>query len=123
MGCCVWCCVRVQLEMSRLPLPALKSSMNELVELLVDPSLIRNSLSLTELTFRTFSTVVSDCVLPAGFVQEALPTISPLNAAEPEVTLKVALTVAPGATGSAIVPDVFVAFHCRGTVRVSLTPV
>ena len=70
---------------------------------------MRNSLILIGLTFRTFSAVVSDCVLPlAWFVHEALPTRSPLKAAGPEVTLKVALTLAPGATGSAIVIDVSV---------------
>ena len=67
---------------------------------------MRNSLILTGLTFRTFSAVVSDCVLPSRFVHEALPTRSPLKAAGPEVTLKVALTLAPGATGSANVFDV-----------------
>src|ERR1035437_6803273 len=75
--------------------------MNEFVELVVEPLLMRNSLILIGLTFRTFSAVVSDCFLPfAGFVQEALPTRSPLKAAGPEVTLKVALTLAPGASGS-----------------------
>src|ERR1017187_3538038 len=83
--------------------------MNEFVELVVEPSLMRNSLILIGLTFRTFSAVVSDCVLPvAGFVHEALLTRSPLKAAGPEVTLKVALTLAPGATGSAIVTEVLV---------------
>ena len=68
-----------------------------------------NSLILTGLTFRTFSAVVSDCFAPlVGFVHEALPTRSPLKAAGPEVTLKVALTLAPGATGSAKVFDVSV---------------
>ena len=70
---------------------------------------MRNSLILIGLTFRTFSAVVSDCFPPvAGFVHEALPTRSPLKAAGPEVTLKVALTLAPGATGSANVFDVSV---------------
>ena len=68
---------------------------------------MRNSLILTGLTFRTFSAVVSDCFAPlVWFVHEALPTRSPLKAAGPEVTLKVALTLAPGATGSANVADV-----------------
>ena len=68
---------------------------------------MRNSLILTGLTFRTFSAVVSDCFWPVDwFVQEALPIRSPLKAAGPEVTLKVALTLAPGATGSANVFDV-----------------
>src|ERR1700691_4312576 len=106
--------------------------MNEFVEFVVEPSLTRNSLILTGLTFRTFSAVVSECVLPAvppevGFVHEALPTRSPLKAAGPEVTLKVALTTAPGATGPAIVFDVSVApatkeVHCLGTEMLNLTP-
>ncbi len=84
--------------------------MNESVELAGEPALMRNSLILIGLTFRTFSAVVSDCVPPlVGFVHEALPTRSPLKAAGPEVTLKVALTLAPGATGSANVFDVSVA--------------
>src|ERR1017187_2020319 len=83
--------------------------MNEFVELVVEPSLMRNSLILIGLTFRTFSAVVSDCFLPfAGFVHEALPTRSPLNAAGPEVTLKVALTLAPGASGSGYATAVLV---------------
>ena len=94
--------------------------MNEFVELAGEPALMRNSLILIGLTFRTFSAVVSDCVAPlVWFVHEALPTRSPLKAAGPEVTLKVALTLAPGATGSANVFDVSVApetteVHCRG---------
>src|SRR5579863_2287875 len=91
--------------------------------------LMRNSLILIGLTLRTFSAVVSDCVLPVvWFVHEALPTRSPLNAAGPEVTLKVALTLAPVATGSAIVSDVsFVPetkeVHCLlGTAILNLTP-
>src|SRR3954465_11269722 len=94
--------------------------MNELVELLGEPSLMRNSLILTGLTFRTFSAVVSDCFAPlAWLVHWALPTRSPLKAAGPEVILKVALTLAPGATGAAIVTDVLAPpgtteVHCLG---------
>src|ERR1019366_650233 len=98
--------------------------MNEFVELVVEPSLMRNSLILIGLTFRTFSAVVSDCFLPfAGFVHETLPTRSPLKAAGPEVTLKVALTLAPGATGAAIVvvPEA-TEVHPVGTERLNLTP-
>src|SRR5580693_5187892 len=105
--------------------------MNEFVEL--SGELMRNSLILIGLTFRTFSAVVADCVLPAvppevWFVHEALPARSPLNAAGPEVTLKVALTLAPGATGPAIVTDVLAApgtteVHCLpGTEMLNLTP-
>src|SRR5438132_12078932 len=101
--------------------------MNESVEL-VELELTRNSLILIGPAFRTFSAVVSDCFLPLGFVQETLPTTSPLKAAGPEVTLKVALTLAPGATGSAIVTGVLVPpgaaeVHCLGTVMLNVTPV
>src|ERR1051325_7977795 len=95
--------------------------MNEFVGLAAVPSLTRNSLILIGLTFRTFSAVVSDCFAPlVWFVHWALPTRSPLKAAGPEVTLKVALTLAPGATGPAIVTDVLVEpgateVHCLGT--------
>ena len=104
--------------------------MNESVELAGEPELMRNSLILTGLTFRTFSAVVSDCFAPlVGFVHEALPTRSPLKAAGPEVTLKVALTLAPGATGSANVFDVSVVpattevHSLLGTEMLNLTPV
>src|SRR5580693_6709357 len=101
--------------------------MNEFVEL--PGALMRNSLILIGLTLRTFSAVVSDCVPPrVGFVHEALPTRSPLKAAGPEVTLKVALTLAPGATGPAIVTDVLdvpatTEVHCLlGTEMLNWTP-
>src|SRR5690348_1941045 len=101
--------------------------MNESVELAGGPELMRNSLMRTGLTLRTFSAVVSECFAPAGLVQEALATRSPLYAAGPEVTLKVALTLAPGATGSenafavSAVPET-TAVHCLpGTVMLSLT--
>ena len=61
-------------------------------------------------------------------VHEALPTRSPLKAAGPEVTLKVALTLAPGATGSAnvfavsVVPET-TAVHPAGTAMLNLTSV
>src|ERR1700723_1369960 len=107
--------------------------MNEFVELAGEPALMRNSLILIGLTFRTFSAVVSECVPPAvppeaGFVHEALATRSPLKAAGPEVTLKVAVTLAPGATGSAIVTEVLAPpgtkeVHCLlGTEMLNLTP-
>src|ERR1017187_2639599 len=102
--------------------------MNESVELVGEPALMRNSLILIGLTFRTFSAVVSECFPPlVGFVHWALPTRSPLKAAGPEVTLKVALTLAPGATGAAIITDVLVApgtkeVHCLGTEMLNWTP-
>src|ERR1017187_1185988 len=102
--------------------------MNESVELLREPALTRNSLLQFGLTFRTFSTVVSHCfLLLAGFVHQTLPTRSPLKAAGPEVTLNVALTLAPGATVSANVFDVSVVpelkeVHCLlGTEILNLT--
>src|ERR1035438_8343815 len=88
-------------------------------------ALLLNSLILTGLTLRTFSAMVSDCgPLRVGLVHETLPTRSPLKAAGPEVTLKVALTLAPGATGPAIVFDVSVLpgtteVHCLGTLMLN----
>ena len=61
---------------------------------------MRNSLILTGLALRTLSAMISECFAPlVWFAHEALPTRSPLKAAGPDVTLKVALTLAPGATG------------------------
>src|ERR1700722_1893194 len=107
--------------------------MNEFVELAGEPALMRNSLILIGLTFRTFSAIVSECFPPAvppaaGLVHEALATKSPLKAAGPEVTLKVAPTLAPGATGSAIVADVLAPpetkeVHCLGTEMLNCTPI
>ena len=78
--------------------------MNWLVELVL--VLKRTSLILIGRTFRTLWVVVSDCVLPvAGSVHSALPVRKPAPVAAGEVTLKVALTLAPGATGAANVAD------------------
>src|SRR5437867_1072694 len=102
--------------------------MNESVELVGEPALMRNSLILIGLTFRTFSAVVSDSFAPlVWFVHWALPARSPLKAAGPEVTLKVALTLAPGATGSTVVTVVLVApgtkdVHCLGTEMLNWMP-
>src|SRR5215470_10911204 len=102
--------------------------MNESVELDGEPELMRNSLILIGLTFRTFSVVVSEWVR-LFTVQEALPTRSPLKAAGPDVTLNVALTLAPGATGSANFFDVSLLpetneVHCLfGTAMLNVTPV
>src|ERR1017187_8824341 len=102
--------------------------MNEFVELVVEPSLMRNSLILIGLTFRTFSAVVPDCFLPfAGFVHETLPTRSPLKAAGAEVTLMVAPPPARGATGSTPVFAVWVApatreVHCLVPEMLNWTP-
>src|SRR4051812_41017672 len=95
--------------MSTSLVPALWSSMNEFVELVGEPSLMRNSLILIGATFRTFSDVVSECFAPLVLlVHCAFPIRSPLKAAAPEVTVNVALTLAPGATGSTKVADGFV---------------
>src|SRR5271165_5552370 len=95
--------------------------MNEFVGL--SGELTRNSLILIGLTFRTFSIAVSDRFTPFA-VQEALAAKSPLKAAGPEVTLKVALTVPPGATGPAAVAAVVAAaVHCLGTEMLNWTPV
>src|SRR4051812_34463902 len=70
--------------------------MNELEPLPVEP--IRNSLILTGLVLRTFSLTEAD---PP--VHVAVAVRSPLNEAGPGVTFSVRGTLAPGATGSAIV--------------------
>src|SRR4051812_2637800 len=102
--------------------PALNSSMNEFIKLVVEPSLTRNSLILMRLTLRTFWAVFSDCVRPFA-VHVALPTRSPLKNAGPDVTLKVAPTVAPGATVSFVNADTPVAVHWLGTPMLNLRPV
>src|SRR5208337_4415548 len=89
-------------------------------------ALTANSLILIGLTFRTFSIAVSDWLAPA-VVQEALATRSPLKAAGPEVTLNVALTLAPGVTESANVfevsaPPETTEFQPAGTEMLNLTP-
>src|SRR5262245_61862259 len=100
--------------------------MNALDGLVLVP--MRNSLILIGLTFRTFSVVVSLCLPPfAEFVHAALPIRSPLTAADPEVTLKVALTLAPGATESNVREVSVVPWtkevHCLvGTEMLNLTP-
>src|ERR1035437_3103153 len=88
---------------------------------------VLNSLILIGRTLRTFSAVVSSCFLPLALVHPALPTRSPLKATAPDVTLKVALTLAPGATGSAKVFEVSVvpearAVHPLGAEMLNLTP-
>src|SRR5262245_26719063 len=101
-GCWAGCWVSSQCERSAEVVPALTSSMNALVGLSLVPT--RNSLILIGLMLRTFSAVVSRCLAPVvGFVHEALPSRSPLKPAGPEVTVKVALTVAPAATESNLV--------------------
>src|SRR5215472_9058457 len=70
--------------------------MNEFVELPVVPT--RNSLITIGSVLRTASLEVTDWLLPSWAVQVAVPFRSPLNDWLPDVTLKVALTLAPGAT-------------------------
>ncbi len=83
---------------------------------------MRNSLILIGLTLRTFSAVVASNFF-APLVQEALPTRSPLKAAGPDVTLNVALTLAPGATGSAnVVGPEATAVQPFGAEMLSFTP-
>src|SRR5579864_2324079 len=100
--------------------------MNESVELMTGPELMRNSLIFTALAFRTFSTAVSDCFLPLVSLHVAWPTKSPLKAIRPEVTLKFALTLAPGTTAPvnflevSVVPET-TDVHCLGTEMLSWT--
>src|ERR1017187_5209765 len=97
--------------------------MNELVGFAGEPVLMRNSLILTGLTLRTFSAIAATDCFPS-LVQEALPTRSPLKAAGPEVNLNVALTLAPGAIGSAneVGPEA-AAVQPFGAEMLNLTPV
>src|SRR6185312_4508883 len=118
MACCVACSVTVQPERSTAAEPPLYSSINGCT------AWVLNSLIFTGRTLRTFSAAISDRAPPA-LIHEALATRSPFKAAVPEVTLNVALTLAPGATGPAIVapPAEAVAVQPFGGVRFSLTPV
>src|ERR1035437_4666141 len=86
----------------------------------------RNSLILIELTLRTFSAIISNCDCTFEFDHEALPTISPLKASEPEVTMKVALTFTSDAIGSANFFEVSLElktteFHPFGTEMLKMT--
>src|ERR1039458_7697284 len=84
--------------------------------------LMRNSLILIGLTFRTFSAVVALNCLPP-LVHAAVPMRSPLKAAGSEVTLKVAVALAPGAIGSAnVVGPEAAAAHPFGAEMLNLTP-
>ena len=102
--------------------------MKELVALAGEPEPRAYSLILIGLTLRTFSAIMSICICPfVGFVHAALATISPLKAVAPEVTLKVALTLAPGAIDSEKVLVASVAsateeLHPAGTKMLNLTP-
>src|SRR3954454_11207014 len=89
------------------------------------PLPMRNSLILTGLVLRTRSDVEADRVAPPWSVHEAVPAMSPLNTAGPEVTRNVRLTLSPGATGPAIVsePPWTAALHWAGSEMPSLTVV
>jgi hypothetical protein len=99
--------------------------MNELVGL--PPVPVRYSLILIGLLLRTCSAVVPLCRGPwPGAVHAPRPVRSPSNGAGPEVTVKVALTLAPGATASKVwdvssVP-VTTEVHPSGFDRLSFTP-
>src|SRR5262249_12375045 len=95
---------------------------NELVAL-AEPSLMRNSLIFTGLTFRTFCVVCSDCLCPPALVHAARPERSPLNAAGPDVTLKVALTLAPGASPANVADPCATDTHCLGPETPNWRPV
>src|SRR5215472_11781440 len=106
--------------------------MNALVGLVPVPTW--NSLILIGLTLRTVSAAVVNCLPPSvclppcpGFVHAALPTRSPLKGTGPEVTLKVALTLATGATEPNVcdvwpVPGM-TEVHPLGTEMLSFTPI
>src|ERR1035441_2775523 len=100
--------------------------MNWLVGLVL--VLKRTSLILIGRTLRSLAVVVSDCVRRVAWsVHSALPVRKPAAGVGGEVPLKAALTLAPGATGSANVPDVLVApettaSHPAGNEMLNFTP-
>src|SRR5689334_3016956 len=93
--------------------------MKELVELPLLPT--RNSLSLTGAVSRAGSAIDADDAAPPA-VQAAVPIRSPLKLAGPAVTLIIALTLSPGATGPGI-GSACEALHPAGTVTPSRTSV
>src|SRR5438552_14998116 len=102
--------------------------MNEFVGFAGAPAPIWNSLILIGLTLRTFSVAVSDRFAPDELVHRALATRSPFHGSGPDVIVKIALMVVPGATGSAIVCDGFdvprtIDVHRAGTAMLNSTPV
>ena len=106
--------------------------MNALVALAGEPALMRNSLILIGADVAHLLGRASRCASRrwSGSSTARVPTRSPLKAAGPEVTLNVALALAPGATGPAIVavrravPLDATAVHCAlGTAMLSWTPV
>src|ERR1035437_4418758 len=101
--------------------------MNWLVELML--VLKRISLIFIGRTFLTFWAVVSDCVPPVmGFFHSALPIRKPAPVFADAMTLKVVLTLTPGATGVVNVFEVSTAseiteVHPLGKEMLNLTSV
>src|SRR3954452_15604122 len=90
------------------------------------PAPRRTSLILIAWTFRTRSVTVSiRLALPSGVVHSAFPVNRPAPVAAGDVTVNVALTRAPGATGSLKVTDLafpgMVTIHPAGAARLNLT--
>src|SRR3954454_9528071 len=83
---------------------------------------MRNSLILIGLVLRTFSTVeATSRPWPVGFRHSARPVRSPLNARAPDVTVKVVLTLSPGATEVNRGLPGGLAFHIHGVDTLSAT--
>src|SRR5258708_7948592 len=93
--------------------------MNWSVEL--PPALKRTSLIFTAIAFRTLAVLFSNCAR-AAFVHSALAVRTPALVVAGERTVKVAHTLAPGATGP---PNVFgiAGVHPVGGAMLKLTPV
>src|SRR6185295_7133124 len=106
--------------MSMLLEPALTSSMNALVPLVLVP--VRNSLILIGWTLRTFAAVVSGCRPVPGFAHSANAVRSPLKDDRPELTRNVVLTVAPGSTVGNDVRPSALTDQPRGSSMLSFTP-
>ena len=109
------------------PVEELYSSMNWLVELML--VLKRISLILIGRTFLTLCAVVSNCASPFILLfHSAFPVRKPAPVFTEAVILKVAFTLAPGATGAlnifvvSAVPETM-EVHPLGTEMLNLTPV
>src|SRR4051794_13540969 len=91
------------------------------------PAPRRTSLILMAWAFRTRSVTVSiRLALPSGVVHSAFPVNRPAPVAAGDVTVNVALTRAPGTTGSLKVTDLLafpgmVTVHPAGAARLNLT--
>src|SRR5580765_4347870 len=108
--------------MSTGDVPALKSSMKELVGLAGAPDAIWNSLILIGLTLRTFTIAVSDRGTSTASAHLALATRSPFQAVGPEVIVNVILA---GEAVSPIGVDALcpTAFQPAGTATLNSRPV